>query len=328
MEQKIRPRRLRSNAIMRDMVRETRWNSSQLIYPLFVRDGQNICEPIASMPGQKRYSVDRLPEILDRASNLGISGILYFGIPDPYKKDEIGSEAWNPDGAVQRAVRLAKQQYPNILAITDVCMCEYTSHGHCGVLENNTVNNDKTLPLLVNEALSHVQAGADIVAPSDMMDRRVHAIRGALDQNGYEKKAIMSYAVKYASAFYGPFREAADSAPSCGDRKQYQMDPANVREGIKEALLDIEEGADILMVKPAMPYLDVIRSVKERTLYPLAAYQVSGEYAMIKAAGQQSWIDEQAVMCEAATSIFRAGADILITYYAFELAEFANRGNH
>ncbi len=308
------------------MTRETRVSPRQLIWPIFVRDGENIVEPIPSMPGQSRYSVDRLEEPLARALDAGIAGILYFGVPDIAKKNSQGSEAWNENGGVQRAIRYAKAAFPHLLAIADVCLCEYTSHGHCGLLDGETVINDATLPLLARAAVSYAQSGADIVAPSDMMDGRVAAIRHALDEAQYTDRAIMSYAVKYASAFYGPFREAAGSTPGFGDRQGYQMDPHNAREAIKEALLDVDEGADMLIVKPAGPYLDIIRAVKDATHLPLAAYQVSGEYAMLKAAAQNGWIDEARAACESALCAFRAGTDILITYYANELAQWMREG--
>ena len=324
MDMTIRPRRLRGSEALRKLVRETRVDKSALIYPLFVMDGLDRVEEIPSMPGQFRYTVDRVDEELDRLSEAGVNSILLFGIPE--HKDEIGSSAWAEDGAVQRTLHKAKAQYPGLFLITDVCMCEYTSHGHCGVLCGEEVENDATLELLAKEALSHVRAGADMVAPSDMMDGRVRAIRETLDAAGYTGTPIMSYAVKYASAFYGPFREAADSAPSFGDRKSYQMDFHNRREGIKEALLDADEGADILMVKPAMSYLDVVREVKNATKLPLATYSVSGEYAMVKAAAGKGWIDEDRIVCEMAASAFRAGADLYITYFAKELAGFIQEG--
>ena len=325
MEQPIRPRRLRKTPVIRKMVRETRVSPSSLIYPLFVREGRNIIEDIPSLEGQKRYSPDTLPFALEEVCKAGVSSILLFGIPE--QKDEMGSSAWEEQGVVQQALRIAKREFPNLYCITDVCLCEYTSHGHCGILCGETVDNDKTLPYLSRTALSHVQAGADMVAPSDMMDGRVAAIRQLLDENGFENTPILSYAVKYASSFYGPFRDAAGSAPSFGDRKSYQMDCHNVREALKEAMQDTREGADLLMVKPALSYLDVIRAVKENTHLPLAAYSVSGEYAMIKAAAQAGLIDEYGVMCESAVSIFRAGADILITYYANELADAIMKGD-
>ena len=324
MDLTVRPRRLRGSEALRKIVRETRVDKSALIYPLFVMDGENKVEEIPSMPGQYRYTVDRVDDELDRLTEAGVASILLFGIPE--HKDEIGSSAWAEDGAVQRALRKAKAKYPELFLITDVCMCEYTSHGHCGVLCGEEVENDATLELLAKEALSHVRAGADMVAPSDMMDGRVRAIREALDSAGFTGTPIMSYAVKYASAFYGPFREAADSAPSFGDRKSYQMDFHNRREALKEALLDAEEGADILMVKPAMSYLDLVREVKEATLLPLATYSVSGEYAMVKAAAGKGWIDEDRIVCEMAASAFRAGADLYITYFAKELARFIQEG--
>ncbi len=324
MDLTIRPRRLRGSEALRKIVRETRVDKSALIYPLFVMDGENRVEEIPSMPGQYRYTVDRVDEELDKLTEAGVRSILLFGIPE--HKDEIGSSAWAEDGAVQRTLHKAKAKYPDLFLITDVCMCEYTSHGHCGKLCGQEVENDATLELLAKEALSHVRAGADMVAPSDMMDGRVRAIREALDGVGFTGTPIMSYAVKYASAFYGPFREAADSAPSFGDRKSYQMDFHNRREALKEALLDVEEGADILMVKPAMSYLDVVREVKDATSLPLATYSVSGEYAMVKAAAGKGWIDEDRIVCEMAASAFRAGADLYITYFAKELAGFIQEG--
>ncbi len=324
MDLTIRPRRLRGSEALRKIVRETRMDKSALIYPLFVMDGENRVEEIPSMPGQYRYTVDRVDEELDKLTEAGVRSILLFGIPE--HKDEIGSSAWAEDGAVQRTLHKAKAKYPDLFLITDVCMCEYTSHGHCGKLCGQEVENDATLELLAKEALSHVRAGADMVAPSDMMDGRVRAIREALDGAGFTGTPIMSYAVKYASAFYGPFREAADSAPSFGDRKSYQMDFHNRREALKEALLDVEEGADILMVKPAMSYLDVVREVKDATNLPLATYSVSGEYAMVKAAAGKGWIDEDRIVCEMAASAFRAGADLYITYFAKELAGFIQEG--
>ncbi len=319
-----RPRRLRSSALVRAMVRETRMDKSSLIYPLFVREGEGICEEIPSMPGQFRYSVDELPRKLNQIADAGVSNIMLFGIPE--HKDEVGSEAYAENGIVQRALRRAKREVPELYYITDVCMCEYTSHGHCGVLKCNCVDNDPTCELLAKAALSHVQAGADMVAPSDMMDGRVGAIRELLDENGYENTPIMSYAVKYASAFYGPFREAAGSAPGFGDRKGYQMDVHNVREGLMEAELDIEEGADIIMVKPAMSFLDVVTRVREIVDVPVAAYSVSGEYAMVKAAAANKWIDEQKIIGEMAVSAFRAGAQIYLTYFAEELAKMMDQG--
>ena len=319
-----RPRRLRGSENLRKMVRETRMDKSSLIYPLFVKEGTGIEEEIPSMEGQFRYSVDRLPFELERLQNAGVNSIMLFGIPD--HKDEVGSGAYDPDGIVQKALREAKKQFPDMYYITDVCMCEYTSHGHCGVLCGHDVNNDSTLELLAKTAVSHVEAGADMVAPSDMMDGRVRAIREALDANGHYGAPIMSYAVKYASAFYGPFRDAAGSAPSFGDRKSYQMDFHNRREGMKEALTDVEEGADIIMVKPAMSYLDMVSEVSKAVNVPVAAYSVSGEYAMVKAAAKMGWIDEERIMCEMAVSAYRAGAQIYLTYYAKELAKCMDEG--
>ena len=320
-----RPRRLRGGANIRKMVRETRMDKSSLIYPLFAIDGENIQEEIPSMEGQYRYSVDRLPYELERLSKAGVSNVMLFGIPA--HKDEVGSQAYAPDGIVQRALCESKKRFPDLYYITDVCMCEYTSHGHCGVLCGHDVDNDATLELLAKTALSHVEAGADMVAPSDMMDGRVMAIRQLLDKNGHKEIPIMSYAVKFASAFYGPFRDAADSAPAFGDRKTYQMDPHNGREAIKEALLDVEEGADIIMVKPAMSFLDLVTNVKAATNVPVAAYSVSGEYAMVKAAAKMGWIDEEQIMCEMAVSAYRAGAQIYLTYYAKELAKCMDEGS-
>ena len=319
-----RPRRLRGSENLRKMVRETRMDKSSLIYPLFVKEGTGIEEEIPSMEGQFRYSVDRLPFELERLQNAGVNSIMLFGIPD--HKDEVGSGAYDPNGIVQKALREAKKQFPDMYYITDVCMCEYTSHGHCGVLCGHDVNNDATLELLAKTAVSHVEAGADMVAPSDMMDGRVRAIREALDANGHYGAPIMSYAVKYASAFYGPFRDAAGSAPSFGDRKSYQMDFHNRREGMKEALTDVEEGADIIMVKPAMSYLDMVSEVSKAVNVPVAAYSVSGEYAMVKAAAKMGWIDEERIMCEMAVSAYRAGAQIYLTYYEKELAKCMDEG--
>ena len=319
-----RPRRLRGSENLRKMVRETRMDKSSLIYPLFVKEGTGIEEEIPSMEGQFRYSVDRLPFELERLQNAGVNSIMLFGIPD--HKDEVGSGAYDPNGIVQKALREAKKQFPDMYYITDVCMCEYTSHGHCGVLCGHDVNNDATLELLAKTAVSHVEAGADMVAPSDMMDGRVRAIREALDANGHYGAPIMSYAVKYASAFYGPFRDAAGSAPSFGDRKSYQMDFHNRRVGMKEALTDVEEGADIIMVKPAMSYLDMVSEVSKAVNVPVATYSVSGEYAMVKAAAKMGWIDEERIMCEMAVSAYRAGAQIYLTYYAKELAKCMDEG--
>lgn len=324
MELNRRPRRLRNGKTIRGMVRETRISADSLIYPIFVAEGKNICEEITSVPGQYRWSIDRIDTILNSVVNSGVKSILLFGIPD--HKDEIGSSAWDENGIIQKAVRYIKNKYPEIYIITDVCMCEYTSHGHCGILCGNDVDNDKTLEVLAKTALSHVKAGADMVAPSDMMDGRVGRIREELDNNGYVNIPIMSYSVKYASAFYGPFREAAGSAPAFGDRKGYQMDYHNVREAVREAELDIEEGADILMVKPGMAYLDVLKEIKQRFDLPVALYSVSGEYAMIKAAAAAGYIDEASIVCESAACMYRAGADMLITYYARELAQYIREG--
>ncbi|HNY66304.1 MAG TPA: porphobilinogen synthase [Deltaproteobacteria bacterium] len=315
-----RPRRLRRSAAIRRLVRETSLSPDDLIYPLFVREGKSIREPIAAMPGQERYSPDNLAPVVKRIASLGIPAVLLFGIPQ--KKDEFGTSAHKGDGVVQQAVKRIKDAVPDLLVITDVCLCEYTSHGHCGILSRSgEVENDETLEILAKVALSHAKAGADIVAPSDMMDGRVGFIREALDEGGYELTPIMSYAAKYASAFYGPFREAAGSKPAFGDRKSYQMDPANVREALREVRLDIEEGADIIMVKPALPYLDVIRTVADELDEPLAAYQVSGEYSMIKAAAANGWLDEKTCMMEIVIAVKRAGADMIITYFAPQIAE-------
>ena len=324
MDLKVRPRRLRQSEGLRRMVRETRMDPSSLIYPMFVMDGKDRVEPIEAMPGQCRWTVDRMGEVLDQLAEAGVASVMLFGIPD--RKDEIGSEAYAVDGIVQRAVQRAKMLHPEMYIITDVCMCEYTSHGHCGLLCGHDVDNDRTLPVIAKIALSHVEAGADMVAPSDMMDGRVRAIREALDAAGHVNAPIMSYAVKYASSFYGPFREAAGSAPAFGDRRSYQMDFHNRREGVREALLDVEEGADIVMVKPAMNYLDMIRTVRDRVELPVAAYSVSGEYAMVKAAAANGWVDEDRIVCEMAVAAYRAGADIYLTYYAKELARFMREG--
>lgn len=324
MDLAIRPRRLRSSDTLRRMVRETRVSPDSLIYPLFLIEGEHIKEPIPSLEGQWRYSPDRVCEEIEECMTAGVKRVLLFGIPA--HKDACGSSAWDPNGVVQQGIRAIKAKYPDCYVITDVCMCEYTDHGHCGILHDHEVDNDETLRVLAKTALSHAQAGADMVAPSDMMDGRIAAIRQALDDNGYKNVPIMSYSAKYASAFYGPFRDAAGSAPAFGDRRGYQMDPHNRREAMKECALDVEEGADILMVKPALSYLDIIRECSDAFDLPMAAYSVSGEYAMIKAAGKAGLIDEHRVMCESALSIFRAGADILITYYAKELAQAMKRG--
>lgn len=324
MDMKIRPRRLRTGAHLRKMVRETRMDKSSLIYPMFIKEGTGIEEEIPTMPGQYRYSVDRMPFALEKLMNAGVGSVMFFGIPE--HKDTCGSGAYAEDGIVQKAFREAKRQFPELYCIGDVCMCEYTSHGHCGILKGEYVDNDKTLDYLARIALSQVQSGADMVAPSDMMDGRVGAIRNLLDANGYQEVPVMSYAVKYASAFYGPFRDAAGSAPAFGDRKSYQMDYHNSREAMKEALLDVEEGADIIMVKPAMTYLDIIAGVKERIQLPTAAYSVSGEYAMIKAAASLGYVDEAAIICETAVSAYRAGVDLYLTYFAPEIAGFMDEG--
>lgn len=313
-----RPRRLRENPVLREMVRETRLSPKDLIYPVFVRPGRGVKEPIPSMPGQYRYSVDRVLEVAEEARGVGVRALLLFGIPE--KKDPLGSEAWDPRGTVQRALMAIKDRFPDLLLITDVCLCEYTDHGHCGVVRDGRILNDETLELLAQTALSHVRAGADMVAPSDMMDGRVGAIREALDREGFSHIPIMAYSAKYCSALYGPFREAAESAPRFGDRSSYQMDPPNWREALREVALDIEEGADIVMVKPALFYLDIIRLCRETFDVPLAAYSVSGEYAMIKAAAAQGMLDGRRAMMELLTSIKRAGADLIITYFALEAA--------
>lgn len=322
----IRPRRLRSGEIVRGMVRETRASRDSLIYPIFFEEGKNIKTPIDAMDGQFRYSPDRAKEIIDRCLSHGVNKVLLFGIPK--EKDEKGSQAYAGNGIVQQAVRAIKEEYgDSVYVVTDVCMCEYTSHGHCGILCGHDVDNDETLKYLTATAVSHAEAGADMVAPSDMMDGRVAAIREGLDGKGFKNVPIMSYAVKYASKFYGPFREAAGSAPSFGDRKTYQMDPHNVREAMREAMYDEEEGADILMVKPALSYLDVIKELSYNTNLPVATYSVSGEYSMIKNAGKAGLIDEYGIMCETTASMFRAGADIVITYYAMEAADAIVKGD-
>ena len=324
MEMLKRPRRLRGSEVLRKMVRETRMDKSSLIYPMFIVEGTNIKEEIPSMMGQYRYSVDRMEEKLEQLSKAGIGGVMLFGIPD--HKDELGSGAYAQDGIVQQGFRKAKELFPDLYMIGDVCMCEYTSHGHCGVLCGHDVDNDKTLELLQKTALSQVQAGADMVAPSDMMDGRVGAIREILDKNGYINTPIMAYSAKFASAFYGPFRDAAESAPAFGDRKTYQMDYHNRREALKEVDQDVLEGADIVMVKPAMAYGDLIREVKDMTDIPVAAYSVSGEYSMVKTTAAAGFIDETSIMCEMAVSAFRAGTDIYITYFAEELAKCMDEG--
>ena len=324
MDMTIRPRRLRTTANLRKMVRETRMDKSSLVYPMFVRSGENIKEEIPTMPGQFRYSVDRMPEILNELADAGVGSVMLFGIPE--HKDEAGSGAYACDGIVQRALEKAKKEVPDLFYIGDVCMCEYTSHGHCGILKGDYVDNDLTLERLAQIAVSQAQAGADMVAPSDMMHGHIRAIREGLDQNGLVTIPIMSYAVKYASAFYGPFRDAAGSAPAFGDRKSYQMDYHNRREGMKEALLDIQEGADIIMVKPAMSYLDMVREIKDATNVPMAAYSVSGEYAMVKAGAKLGYVDEASILCEMAAGAYRAGVDIYMSYYAKEIAYFMDEG--
>lgn len=316
----LRLRRLRRTETLRSLVRENRVGVDDLVYPLFVIEGKGLKQEIPSMPGIFRFSPDRLPSEIEEIAGLKIPAVLLFGIPAD--KDEIGSSAYHPKGIIQRAIRTIKKSAPGLLVMTDVCLCEYTSHGHCGVVAGEYVDNDMTLPLLARMALSHAEAGADIVAPSDMMDGRVKAIREALDKDGFQHIPILSYAAKYASAFYGPFREAAQSAPQFGDRRSYQMDPPNVREALREVEQDIAEGADIIMVKPALAYLDVIRRVRDTFNYPLAAYNVSGEYAMVKAAAQQGWLDEKRVVIEILTAIKRAGADIILTYHAKEVSQW------
>ena len=313
-----RPRRLRRTEALRSMIRETQLSASQLVYPLFVMPGKNKREEIPSMPGVFRLSIDQLAAEAKDCLTLGVNSVILFGLPE--KKDGVGSGAHAKDGIIQRAIRELKNKAPKLTVITDVCLCEYTDHGHCGCLIGNAVDNDATLEILAKIALSHAQAGADMVAPSDMMDGRVAEIRAALDENNFDMVPIMSYAVKYASAFYGPFRDAADCAPQFGDRRSYQMDPANSREAMREATLDVDEGADILMVKPAVSYLDIISKLRDEFDLPIAAYHVSGEYAMIKAAAANGWIDGDRVMAETLLSIRRAGADIIITYFAKDMA--------
>lgn len=321
-----RGRRTRRNDNVRRMVRETRLSKDSLIYPLFLEEGSDIKAHIDAMHGQYRYSPDRVHEIIDECLEYGVNKVILFGIPA--SKDSVGTQAYDEDAIVQSGIRKIKEEYGDeIYVVTDVCMCEYTDHGHCGILNDKEVDNDLTLPYLAKIALSHVEAGADMVAPSDMMDGRIEKIRKSLDEAGHSNIPIMSYAAKYASAFYGPFRDAADSAPSFGDRRAYQMDYHNRMEAIKESLFDANEGADILMVKPALSYLDIIRDVKERTNLPVAAYSVSGEYSMIKNAGKAGLLDEYKTMCESTVSIYRAGADILLTYYAMEIADAIKKGD-
>jgi porphobilinogen synthase len=319
-----RPRRLRASDTLRALVRETTLDPADFLYPLFVAHGENVRRPIASMPGVFHHSVDTLVKECEGALVDGVRGVLLFGIPET--KDAEGSEAHADDGIVQQAVRALKRELPDLLVVTDVCLCEYTDHGHCGVIRDNKVLNDPTLPLLARTAVSHAEAGADIVAPSDMMDARIGALRTTLDENGFADTALMSYAAKYASAFYGPFRDAAGSAPAFGDRRSYQMDPANRREALREVRLDIEEGADIIMVKPALAYLDIVRDVRQITDLPVAAYNVSGEYAMVKAAAQNGWIDEKRAVLEMLTGMKRAGTDIILTYHAREAARWLRSG--
>ena len=314
-----RPRRLRQNDGFRRMIRETRLSTDDLILPLFAIDGKGIKNPIDSMPGQFQLSIDHLVKTSKKAHELGIPAVMLFGIPD--KKDPLATRAYAKDGIVQKATRALKDKVPDLNVITDVCLCQYTDHGHCGFVDGQIIDNDATLDLLARTALSHAKAGADMVAPSDMMDGRVAEIRNILDENDLSHIPIMSYAAKYCSAFYGPFRDAADSAPKFGDRRTYQMDPANSLEAIREVTLDIEEGADIIMVKPALPYLDIVCRIREEIDLPLAAYNVSGEYAMIKAADKMGWIDGKKVMMESLTAIKRAGADMILTYFAIEAAE-------
>jgi len=314
-----RTRRLRKTENIRRLVRENKLTIDDLIYPLFIEEGNNIETEIVSMPGIKRFSLDTISKELDEVVALDIPAVLLFGIPS--KKDDTGSETWNDDGIMQKAVRFIKKNYPSLYVITDVCFCEYTSHGHCGIIHDNDVDNDATLPNIAKQVISHAKAGVDMVAPSGMMDGMIATIREALDNTGFPNLPIMSYAVKYSSAFYGPFRDAADSAPTFGDRRTYQMDPANRDEGMREAIFDDQEGADILMVKPALSYLDIIRDLKNNFDRPIACYNVSGEYAMIKAAAANGWIDEERVMMEALLSMKRAGADIIITYFAKDVAK-------
>ncbi|MBV4446599.1 porphobilinogen synthase [Clostridium tyrobutyricum] len=320
-----RHRRLRKNSVIRDMVRETSLNKNDFIYPLFVIDGNDIKQEIPSLDNNYQYSVDRLQEIVDEMKDAGVKSVILFGLPE--HKDEVGSQAYAEDGIVQRAIRKLKDLYPELFVITDVCMCEYTSHGHCGIIHDHEVDNDETLEYIAKIALSHAEAGADMVAPSDMMDGRVGAIRHILDENGYKDVSIMAYSAKYCSAFYGPFREAANSAPKFGNRKSYQMDPGNIREAMLEIEDDIAEGADIIMVKPALPYLDVIRWARDKFDFPIAAYNVSGEFAMVKATAKAGLIDEKAVAEEMLTSIKRAGAGIIITYYALDICRWIREEN-
>lgn len=319
-----RPRRLRRSEALRSLVRETRLTTAGFIYPMFVCPGANVRKEVSSMPGIHQQSADQIVEECREVEGLGIPGVILFGLPE--SKDARGSSSISAEGVVQRAIEAIRRAKLKLLVITDVCLCEYTDHGHCGVIENGEVANDATLPILAQQAVSHARAGADIVAPSDMMDGRVAAIRDALDEHKFQDVAILAYAAKYCSGFYGPFREAADSAPQFGDRRSYQMDPANAREALKEVALDIEEGADLVMVKPALPYLDVLRRVKDNFQVPVGAYNVSGEYAMVKAAAQRGWLDEKRVALEVLTSIRRAGADIILTYHAKAAARWLKEG--
>ncbi len=320
-----RTRRLRRTGNIRRLVRENSLQLNDLIYPLFIEEGKDIETEIVSMPGIKRFSLDRLSKELDEITALDIPAVLLFGIPN--SKDEIGSQTWNEQGIIQQSIRFIKKHYPKLYVITDVCFCEYTNHGHCGIIHDNDVDNDATLVNLAKQVISHARAGADMVAPSGMMDGMIAAIREALDETGFSNLPIMSYAVKYASAFYGPFRDAADSTPSFGDRRTYQMDPSNRDEALREANFDDQEGADILMVKPALSYLDIIRDIKNNFDRPVACYNVSGEYAMIKAAAEKGWIDEEKVMMESLLSMKRAGADIIITYFAKDVAKYLLKNN-
>ena len=313
-------RRLRSSEAMRKLVRETRISPEEMIYPIFVMEGKNIKNPVDSMPGVYQYSIDRMDEVLAEVKEAGISGVLIFGIPA--EKDEVGSQAYHPDGITQRAIRHIKENYPELLVIADVCLCEYTSHGHCGLVDGCYILNDETLPLLAKMSVTLAQAGADIIAPSDMMDGRVKAIRSALDENGFVHIPIMAYSAKFASAYYGPFRDAAHSAPQFGDRRSYQMDPCNKKEALREIADDIEEGADMYIVKPALAYLDVVEAAAQRFDMPIAVYNVSGEYAMVKAAAQMGWIDEKRIVMENLIAMKRAGATILITYHALDVAKW------
>jgi len=318
-----RPRRMRQNRAFRRMIRETELSTADMVLPLFAVEGSGVQDPIESMPGQYHYSVDKIAGVAGQAVNAGIPAVILFGVPD--RKDALGTRAYADDSIVQKAARAIKEANPDLAVITDVCLCQYTEHGHCGVVDGDVIDNDATLDLLARTAVSHARAGADMVAPSDMMDGRVAEIREALDENGYGQTPIMAYSAKYCSAYYGPFRDAADSAPKFGDRRTYQMDPANGVEAIREATLDVEEGADVIMVKPALAYLDIIYRVREEFDLPVAAYNVSGEYAMIKAADKMGWLDGQRVMMETLTAIKRAGADMILTYFALEAADILNR---